>query len=104
MCYIPKELNMSEVVKVCVRIPKSRTAELLELASTWRAEDQKLKSRSPGWDAKEIHRVADEKFGSLLQMYEKHGWTERGSDMMRQVQRRVKETYGSVENFVVQNT
>jgi hypothetical protein len=33
-------------------------------------------------------------------MFEKHGWAERGSDMMRKVQTRVKEHYGSIAAFV----
>ena len=32
-------------------------------------------------------------------MFEHHGWPERGSDMMRKVQTRVAETYGSVKAF-----
>lgn len=54
----------------------------------------------PGGDAKAISRVASEKYGSFLAMFEKHGWPERGSDMMRNVQTRVKEEYGSVAAFV----
>ena len=56
-------------------------------------------TRKPGWDAKIIHTVAKERYGTLLGMFEHHGWDERGSDMMRHVQRRVCETYGSVESF-----
>jgi hypothetical protein len=33
-------------------------------------------------------------------MFETHGWAERGSDMMRKVQTRVKAQYGSVAAFV----
>ena len=36
-------------------------------------------------------------------MPEHHGWPERGSDMMRKVQMRVKETYGSVRDFEVKH-
>jgi len=32
-------------------------------------------------------------------MFEHHGWPERGSDMMRKVQTRVADTYGSVRAF-----
>ena len=39
------------------------------------------------------------KFGDFTAMFERHGWPERGSDMMRKVQTRVVETYGSVEAF-----
>ncbi len=83
-----------EILKVCVRIPADRKEELLEIASKWRAEEH-----GPGWDAKVIHSVARDKFGGLQQMFEHHGWPERGSDMMRYVQRRVKETYGSIKSF-----
>jgi hypothetical protein len=89
-----------EIVKVCVRIPRSRTDELLQLAEGWRRGNQPTEARAQGWDAKAIHRVAAGKFGGLLQMFEHHGWPERGSDMMRQVQRRVRERYGSVDKFV----
>jgi hypothetical protein len=82
------------IEKVCVRIPSERKDELLAIAKQWRATE-----RGPGWDAKVIHQVARERFGGLLGMFEHHGWPERGSEMMRFVQGRVKETYGSVEAF-----
>ena len=56
--------------------------------------------RGPGWDAKAIHSIARETYGSLKAMFEYHGWEERGADMMRHVQRRVAETYGTIEAFV----
>ena len=56
--------------------------------------------RGPGWDAKAIHRIAKEAYGSLEAMFKHHGWEERGAEMMRQVQSRVAETYGSIEAFV----
>ena len=56
-------------------------------------------SYSPGGDAKAIAEIARTRFGGFLQMFEHHGWPERGSDMMRKVQTRVKETYGSVRAF-----
>ncbi len=87
------------IEKVCVRIPLERKEELLALAKVWRETDTET-ARGPGWDSKAIHKVAREKFGSLQGMFEHHDWDERGSDMMRHVQRRVKETYGSVHAFV----
>ncbi|PBN41646.1 hypothetical protein [Sphingobium sp. D43FB] len=57
----------------------------------------------PGGDAKAISRIASAKYGSFLAMFEKHGWPERGSDMMRKVQTRVKEEYGSVAAFVLRH-
>jgi len=54
---------------------------------------------TPGGDAKIIAEVASRRFGGFLGMFEHHGWPERGSDMMRKVQTRVVESYGSVKAF-----
>jgi len=54
---------------------------------------------TPGGDAKAIAEIALTKFGSYEAMFEYHRWPERGSDMMRKVQRRVAETYGTVRAF-----
>lgn len=54
---------------------------------------------TPGGDAKIIAKIAKTHFGSFPQMFEHHGWPERGSDMMRKVQTRVAETYGDVRAF-----
>ena len=54
---------------------------------------------TPGGDAKIIADVANRRFGGFAGMFEQHGWPERGSDMMRKVQTRVAETYGSVKAF-----
>jgi hypothetical protein len=54
---------------------------------------------APGWDAKVISEVAKRKFGTFEKMFEHHGWPERGAEMMRKVQTRVVESYGSVEAF-----
>jgi hypothetical protein len=56
-------------------------------------------SAAPGWDAKVIADVAKRKFGDFTKMFEHHGWPERGEEMMRKVQSRVAETYGSVQAF-----
>ncbi len=53
-----------------------------------------------GGDGKAILRIASERYGGFAVMFEEHGWAERGSDMMRKVQTRVKEHYGSVAAFV----
>ena len=89
------------IEKVCVRIPASRKDELLTLAKRWREteETSDMEHRAPGWDAKIIHRVARERFGGLPQMFEHHGWPERGNQMMPAVQGHVKRTYGSIEAF-----
>ena len=88
------------VIKVCVRIPAERKHDLLAIAGQWRSENAGTSKRGPGWDSKAIHSVAKEHYGGLYEMYVSHGWPERGSDMMRHVQRRVKEDYGSVAAFV----
>jgi hypothetical protein len=54
---------------------------------------------TPGGDAKAIAQVARASFGGFEGMFKHHGWPERGSDMMRKVQTRVVETYGSVRAF-----
>jgi hypothetical protein len=86
-----------DIIKVCVRIPSERKSELLAFAEELRTLSN---NRTQGWDAKEIHRIAKEHYGSLRGLYEHHGWPERGSDMMRNVQSHVKGKYGSIDNFV----
>lgn len=58
---------------------------------------------TPGGDAKAISRIAKARYGSFLQMFQHHAWPERGSDMMRKVQTRVKDQYGSIAAFVEQH-
>ncbi len=60
-------------------------------------------SMTPGWDAQAISEIASRHYGGFAQMFEKHGWPERGSDMMRKVQTRVKEEYGSIAEFVAKH-
>ncbi|MDJ0857444.1 MAG: hypothetical protein QNJ03_00090 [Dinoroseobacter sp.] len=106
------------MIKVCVRIPEEKQEELKTIAKAWRdmsvyrnrdAEGENdmetlvEERRGPGWDAKVIHRIAREKFGGLKEMFEAHDWPERGSEMMRAVQRRVKEHYGSIDSFKEKN-
>lgn len=61
----------------------------------------KLPGQAPGWDAKRISEVAAQHYGGYAGMFEAHGWPERGSVMMRKVQARVGETYGSIQAFDV---
>ena len=56
--------------------------------------------RLPGWDSKEIARIAYEYYRGLAAMFEAHDWPERGARMLPNVQRRVAEKYDSVEQFV----
>lgn len=88
---------MTDIIKVCVRIPPGRQQDLLDLASQWRSE---AAPRAPGWDAKAIRDIAKEHYGSFGVMFETLGWPERGTKMMPAVQARVRKTYGSVEAFV----
>lgn len=57
------------------------------------------RSYTPGGDAKVIAEIARRRFGGFTGMFEHHGWSERGSDMMPKVQTRVVEAYGSVRAF-----
>ncbi len=57
-------------------------------------------SHPPGWDAKAISRIAKKQFGGFQEMFECHGWPERGSAMMPHVQTRIVEDYGTIQNFV----
>lgn len=59
-----------------------------------------MMAHEPGWDAIAIARIAKEKYGGTKQMFESHGWPERGSQMMISQQRLVKERYGSIAEFV----
>jgi hypothetical protein len=53
----------------------------------------------PGWDARAIAEIARQKWGGFEEMFKAHGWPERGEEMMRKVQTRVKEEYCSVRAF-----
>lgn len=90
----------SRIVKVSVRVPETRKDELLALANSWRNANFEFDPRGPGWDAKAIHDIARIHYGGLREMFAFHGWPETGSQMMRQVQKRVKLSYGSVEAFL----
>ncbi len=59
--------------------------------------------KPPGWDAKAISDIAARHYGGFAQMFEKHDWPERGSDMMRKVQTRLKQEYGSIDAFVAKH-
>ncbi len=90
----------NQIIKVCVRVPSDRKEDLLKFAAKLRSEDKIAGTKAPGWDAKAIHEIARKKYGGLRELFEHHEWPERGSDMMRQVQSRIKNNYGSVEKFV----
>lgn len=54
---------------------------------------------TPGGDAQAIKRVADNYFGSFKNMFEVHGWPERGADMMTSAPRHIIEKFGTIRNF-----
>ena len=90
----------NQVIKVCVRVPNDKKDILLAFAEGLRGQNETSSARPQGWDAKAVHEIARNNYGTLLKLFEHHGWPERGSDMMRQVQAQVKKQYGSVDNFV----
>ena len=58
------------------------------------------KRYTQGGDAKAISEVAHKHFGGSYEaMFKFHDWPERGSDMMPKVQKRAKDTYGSICKF-----
>ncbi len=59
-----------------------------------------MSSFRPGGDAQAIARIAATYYGGFMGMFDAHKWPERGSDMMRKVQTRVKDHYGSIAAFV----
>lgn len=54
---------------------------------------------TPGGDAKVIAEIAKQTYGSYAAMFEHHGWPKHGPDVMRKVQTRAAETYGSIKDF-----
>ncbi len=59
----------------------------------------KQPGRQPGWDAQAIRDIANRHYGGFAEMFEAHGWPERGASMMPAQGRRVHDYYGSVANF-----
>ncbi|NKK43484.1 hypothetical protein [Rhizobium leguminosarum] len=57
------------------------------------------RSYKPGGDAQVIARIAKEYYGSYRNMFEVHGWPERGEKMMTSQQSHVVQVYGSVRAF-----
>ncbi len=86
-----------EIIKVCVRIPANQKARLLEFAKELR---EIMETRSPGWDAQAIHKIAETNYGSLNALFEFQNWPERGKKMMPSVQRRVKDTFVNTDKFL----
>ena len=87
-----------ENIKVCVRVPKNKKEELMTFAKNLR--EAEISGKTPGWDSKAIHSIARSNYNSLREFFEFQQWPERGKHMMPKVQSRVKDAYGSIENFV----
>lgn len=56
--------------------------------------------RRPGWDVKAISEVANRCYNGYVDMFEQHGWPERGNKLAISAPKHVKEVYGSVEKFL----
>jgi hypothetical protein len=56
--------------------------------------------RSPGWDTRAIKAIADEYYGGYAGLNESLGWTGRGNQLMPGTNGRVKNAYGSIEQFI----
>jgi hypothetical protein len=56
-------------------------------------------TRQSGWDAQAIRDIAESRYGDFAQMFEAHGWPERGAQMMPAQGKRIAGLYGSVANF-----
>ncbi|MFL9828080.1 hypothetical protein [Rhodoplanes sp. SY1] len=56
-------------------------------------------SYTQGGDAQAIRRIAEDYYGGYKNMFEAHGWPERGDKIIPAVQSHVVETYGSVRAF-----
>lgn len=59
-----------------------------------------MAGREPGWDSKEIKRIVEERYGGYANMFEAHGWPERGSEIMPGHNKRVADRYGSITAFI----
>ena len=59
-----------------------------------------VNERLPGWDSKEIARIAVEYYRGMAAMFEAHNWPERGARMLPSVQRKVADQYDSIQRFI----
>ncbi len=91
-------MQENETIKVCVRIPRSKKAELLAFAADLRACTPG--NKAPGWDSKAIHGISKDKYGGLEELFKFQDWPEKGNEMMPKFHSHVKEHFGSIENFV----
>jgi hypothetical protein len=56
--------------------------------------------RAPGWDAQAISEVVGAHYGQMIDLFEAHGWPERGAAMMPARGKRIAAAYGGIEAFV----
>lgn len=91
---------LAEIDTFAAAKDKNRTEAIGSLLLAGLASQGGISERLPGWDAKEIARIAYEYYRGLVAMFEAHDWPERGSRMLPCVQRRVVEEYISVEKFI----
>lgn len=56
-------------------------------------------SYKQGEDAQAIHMIATEYYGGLQNMFETHGWQERGGMMMTSASAHIVDQYGSIRGF-----
>lgn len=55
--------------------------------------------RSPGWDKREVNRIARDLYGGLGSLFDAHGWATDGRVISQIAPTKVVQTYGSVEAF-----
>ncbi len=91
---------LAEIDTYAAAKDKTRTEMIGSLLLAGLAAQGGVNERLPGWDAKEIARVAVEYYRGLAAMFEANNWPERGAQMLPCVQRRVAEEYDSVEKFI----
>jgi hypothetical protein len=91
---------LAEIDTLAAAKDKTRSEAIASLLFAGLAAQGGVNERQPGWDAKEIARIAIEYYRGLAAMFEAHNWPERGSRMFPCVQKRVAEEYGSVEQFI----
>jgi hypothetical protein len=91
---------LAEIDTYAAAKDKTRSEAIASLLLAGLAAQGGVSERLPGWDAKEIARIAYEYYRGMAPMFEAHNWPERGSQMLPSVQRRVSENYGSIEQFM----
>lgn len=91
---------LAEVDTYAFAKAKTRSEALETLLYVGLGAHGSLSSRQPAWEAKEVARIAVDYYRGMASMFEAHNWPERGALMLPNVERRVKERYKSVAQFV----